>query len=92
MCTAERLTLHGRVGADVIGLCDSSGRGGRCRSGLGAQYPYLLGTHVPIADAAAPDSTLWVLVGVACAAVVLIVPSLVLLFSMYERGRLGTRT
>ncbi|MEW2487291.1 cytochrome d ubiquinol oxidase subunit II [Streptomyces sp. NPDC048411] len=57
-----------------------------------AQYPYLLGTHVSIADAAAPDSTLWVLVGVACAAVVLIVPSLALLFSMYERGRLSTRT
>jgi cytochrome d ubiquinol oxidase subunit II len=56
-----------------------------------AQYPYLLGTHLRIADAAAPTPTLWVLVGVACAAVFLIAPSLAILYILQNRGRLGTR-
>ncbi|MEU8936177.1 cytochrome d ubiquinol oxidase subunit II [Streptomyces sp. NPDC048409] len=51
-----------------------------------AQFPYLLGTHVPLADAAAPDATLAVLVGVACVAGLLIVPSLVLLFRLAARA------
>lgn len=54
-----------------------------------AQYPYLLGTHLTIEQAAAPQPTLWVLVAVACAAALLIVPSLVLLFVLQQRGSLG---
>jgi cytochrome d ubiquinol oxidase subunit II len=53
-----------------------------------AQYPYLLGTHLSISQAAAPGTTMWVLIAVACAALALILPSLVLLFALYERGRL----
>ncbi|MEV5147118.1 cytochrome d ubiquinol oxidase subunit II [Streptomyces sp. NPDC052727] len=55
-------------------------------SGWGvSQYPYLLGTHLPVQDAAAPHATLAVLVGVACAAGILILPSLVLLFRVMGR-------
>ena len=53
-----------------------------------AQYPYLLGTHLPIADAASPLPTLWVLTVVAAAAVVLVLPGFVLLFTLQQRGRL----
>jgi cytochrome d ubiquinol oxidase subunit II len=53
-----------------------------------AQYPYLLGTHLRIADAASPHPTLWVLIGVAGAALLLIAPSLALLLVLFERGRL----
>lgn len=53
-----------------------------------AQYPYLLGTHMSLTQAAAPDSTLWVLVAVACTAAVLIAPSLVALYVLHERDRL----
>jgi cytochrome d ubiquinol oxidase subunit II len=52
-----------------------------------AQYPFLLGTHLRLADAASPRATLWVLIGVACAAALLIVPSLVLLFTLFSRPR-----
>ncbi|SEO04615.1 cytochrome bd-I ubiquinol oxidase subunit 2 apoprotein [Actinacidiphila rubida] len=55
-----------------------------------AQYPYLLGTHLTLDQGAAPRATLWVLVGVAIAAGVLILPSLVVLFRLAGRGRLGT--
>lgn len=55
-----------------------------------AQYPYLLGTHLSIDAAAAPDATLWVQVGVAIAAGVLILPSLVVLFRLAGRGSLDT--
>ncbi|MGW2063199.1 cytochrome d ubiquinol oxidase subunit II [Streptomyces sp. NBC_01724] len=53
-----------------------------------AQYPYLLGTHMSLAQAAAPESTLWVLVAVACTAAVLIAPSLAALYVLHERDRL----
>ncbi|MFJ5111449.1 cytochrome d ubiquinol oxidase subunit II [Streptomyces sp. NPDC088551] len=56
-----------------------------------AQYPYLLGTHLSISAAASPTPTLWVLVGVAGAAVLLIVPSLAFLYVLHNRGRLGAR-
>ncbi|GLX49200.1 cytochrome D ubiquinol oxidase subunit II [Streptomyces hygroscopicus subsp. hygroscopicus] len=56
-------------------------------SGWGvSQYPYMLGTHLSLQDAASPDATLWVLVGVACAAGVVILPSLVLLFRVMDRA------
>ncbi|MFJ5016128.1 cytochrome d ubiquinol oxidase subunit II [Streptomyces griseoluteus] len=51
-----------------------------------AQTPYLLGTHLSITEAAAPDTTLAVVVGVAIVAGLLIVPSLVLLFRLSSRG------
>ncbi|BDH05119.1 cytochrome d ubiquinol oxidase subunit II [Streptomyces seoulensis] len=54
-----------------------------------AQTPYLLGTHLTINEAAAPNSTLAVVVGVAIVAAVLIVPSLVLLFRLSGRGTVG---
>jgi cytochrome bd ubiquinol oxidase subunit II len=53
-----------------------------------AQYPYLLGTHLSIDAAAAPQPTLWALTIVAVAAVLLVVPSLGLLFVLTQRGRL----
>ncbi|QXE33979.1 cytochrome d ubiquinol oxidase subunit II [Streptomyces sp. GMY02] len=57
-----------------------------------AQYPYLLGTHLRIDEAAAPTPTLWVLTGVAVAAGALIAPSLALLYVLQNRGRLETRS
>ncbi|MGX1547815.1 cytochrome d ubiquinol oxidase subunit II [Streptomyces adustus] len=51
-----------------------------------AQYPYLLGTQLSLHDAAAPNATLAVLVGVACVAGLLILPSLVLLFRLAGQG------
>jgi cytochrome d ubiquinol oxidase subunit II len=53
-----------------------------------AQYPYLLGTHLSIATAAAPAPTLVALTVVAAAALVLVVPSMALLFVLQQRGRL----
>ncbi|MFG2266717.1 cytochrome ubiquinol oxidase subunit I [Streptomyces sp. NPDC048720] len=54
-----------------------------------AQYPYLLGTHLTIQQAAAPTATLWVLIAVSFVAVILIVPSLLLLYSLQLRRKLG---
>jgi cytochrome d ubiquinol oxidase subunit II len=56
-----------------------------------AQYPFLLGTHLSINEAAAPGPTLWVLIGVACVVVLLIVPSLTGLYILQNRGRLRPR-
>jgi cytochrome d ubiquinol oxidase subunit II len=53
-----------------------------------AQYPYLLGTHLTIAQSAAPTATLWALTVVAAAALVLVVPAMALLFVLAQRGRL----
>ena len=55
-----------------------------------AQYPYLLGTHLSIGAAAAPTPTLVALTVVAAAALLLVVPSLALLFVLQQRGRLET--
>jgi cytochrome bd ubiquinol oxidase subunit II len=53
-----------------------------------AQYPYLLGTHLAIGEAAAPAPTLVALIVVAALAVVLVVPSMGLLFVLAQRGTL----
>jgi cytochrome bd ubiquinol oxidase subunit II len=53
-----------------------------------AQYPYLLGTHLTIGQAAAPTPTLWALTVVAAAALLLVVPAMALLFVLAQRGRL----
>jgi cytochrome bd ubiquinol oxidase subunit II len=55
-----------------------------------AQYPYLLGTHVRIAEAVAPPATLAGIVAVFVAAAVLVGPSLGLLFWLQQQGRLET--
>jgi cytochrome d ubiquinol oxidase subunit II len=53
-----------------------------------AQYPYMLGTHLTIDQAAAPEATLaWVL-GVFGLAVVTVIPSLLLLYVLDQRGTL----
>jgi cytochrome d ubiquinol oxidase subunit II len=53
-----------------------------------AQYPYLLGTHLPIGDAAAPTPTLWALTVVAAAAAAIVLPATALLFTLQQRSRL----
>ncbi|MCW2568348.1 MAG: cytochrome d ubiquinol oxidase subunit [Mycobacterium sp.] len=53
-----------------------------------AQYPYLLGTHVTIAAAASPRPTLVSVAVVFGVAVVLVVPSLALLYVLAHRGEL----
>jgi cytochrome bd ubiquinol oxidase subunit II len=53
-----------------------------------AQYPYLLGTRMTIADAAAPPATLWTLTIVAAVALLVVVPAMALLFTLAQRGRL----
>jgi cytochrome d ubiquinol oxidase subunit II len=55
-----------------------------------AQYPYLLGTHLRIGEAAAPTATLWALTVVAAAALLVVVPALALLFVLAQRGHLET--
>ena len=55
-----------------------------------AQYPYLLGTHLSIDEAAAPDATLIALTLVAAAALLLVVPATALLFFLHQRGRLDS--
>ncbi|MEU9153579.1 cytochrome d ubiquinol oxidase subunit II [Streptomyces sp. NPDC048417] len=54
-----------------------------------AQYPYLLGTHLTIQQAASPSATLWQLFVVSCVATVLVAPSLLLLYILQLRRRLG---
>jgi cytochrome bd ubiquinol oxidase subunit II len=53
-----------------------------------AQYPYMLGTHLSIDVAAAPSPTLASILVVFGLAAVLVVPSLVLLFFLQQRGAL----
>ena len=53
-----------------------------------AQYPYLLGTHLRIAEAAAPPAALAGIVAVFVVAAVLVGPSLALLFWLQQQGRL----
>jgi cytochrome d ubiquinol oxidase subunit II len=51
-----------------------------------AQYPYLLPGHLKIADAAAPDATLTGVLIVFGVAVVLVLPSIALLFTLAQRS------
>jgi cytochrome d ubiquinol oxidase subunit II len=53
-----------------------------------AQYPYLLVPHTTISEAAAPAATLWSLTVVAALALLIVVPSMVLLFVLAQRGSL----
>ena len=54
-----------------------------------AQYPYLLPETITIDAAASSSATLWALVGVVVAAVVIVVPSFVLLMRLSQGGLLG---
>jgi cytochrome bd ubiquinol oxidase subunit II len=56
-----------------------------------AQYPYLLGTHTDIASAAAPHGTLVALAVILVAAILLVVPSFLLLYVLQQRARLYER-
>jgi cytochrome d ubiquinol oxidase subunit II len=88
VCGVAALVLLPRAAPGVLRLL-AVGAVASVVAGWGvAQYPYLLGTHLPIADAAAPLPTLWVLTLVAAAAVVLVLPGFVLLFTLQQRGRL----
>jgi cytochrome d ubiquinol oxidase subunit II len=53
-----------------------------------AQYPYLLGDHLDVHDAAAPTATMVALAVVAAAALLLVVPSLLWLLVLTHRGHL----
>lgn len=53
-----------------------------------AQYPNLLGTHLPLDAAVAPESTLIAILVVAVVAVLVLAPSLVLLYVLDQRGHL----
>jgi cytochrome d ubiquinol oxidase subunit II len=91
VCGVAALVLLPRAAPGVLRLL-AVGAVAAVVAGWGvAQYPYLLGTHLPIADAAAPLPTLWVLTVVAAAAVVLVLPGFVLLFTLQQRGRLDLR-
>jgi cytochrome d ubiquinol oxidase subunit II len=53
-----------------------------------AQYPYLLGTHLSLAEAAAPRATLAALAVIFTAAVLLCGPSFALLYLLQQEGEL----
>jgi cytochrome d ubiquinol oxidase subunit II len=53
-----------------------------------AQYPYLLGTSARVDVTAAPEASLVAIVVVFVAAAVLVVPSMVLLYLLQQKGRL----
>jgi cytochrome d ubiquinol oxidase subunit II len=53
-----------------------------------AQYPYVLGTRLTVAQAAAPHPTLVAVAVVFGVAMVLCLPSLALLYVLHQRGRL----
>ncbi|TQS42117.1 cytochrome d ubiquinol oxidase subunit II [Cryptosporangium phraense] len=88
LCGVGALVLLGRAAPRVLqGLAVTAA--GTIVAGWGvAQYPYLLGTHVTIAEGAAPSSTLWALTIIATIALLIVVPSLSLLFVLQQRGRL----
>ena len=50
------------------------------------QYPMLLGTHLSVTEAAAPDAVLRPLIAVLGGGALLLVPSLVLLYAMFQSG------
>jgi cytochrome d ubiquinol oxidase subunit II len=53
-----------------------------------AQYPELLGTRLPIGDAAAPHATLWAVLIIAASAALACIPSLAFLYILQQRGQL----
>jgi len=55
---------------------------------LVAQRPYLLPGQLKVAAAAAPDATLWLLIGAAAVGMAVLIPSLFLLYRLTLRGTL----
>jgi cytochrome d ubiquinol oxidase subunit II len=88
LCGGASLLLVRRLDPRLVQAAAVSAVGAIVAGWGVAQYPYLLGTHVTIAEAAAPSSTLTALAVVAGAALVLVVPSVGLLFTLAQRGRL----
>jgi cytochrome d ubiquinol oxidase subunit II len=89
-CGLGALLLVNRAAPRLIQVLAVSAVGAIVAGWGVAQYPYLLGTHLSIAGGAAPTSTLVALTVVAVAAVLLVVPSMALLFVLQQRGRLET--
>ncbi|MFI5958848.1 cytochrome d ubiquinol oxidase subunit II [Cryptosporangium sp. NPDC051539] len=87
-CGLGALLLLGRAAPRLLqGLAVTAA--GMIVAGWGvAQYPYVLGTHLSIGEAAAPPATLWALTIVAAIALAIVVPALGLLFVLQQRGRL----
>ncbi|MET7969476.1 cytochrome d ubiquinol oxidase subunit II [Micromonospora sp. NPDC005305] len=89
-CGLASLTLLHRAVPRLLQAL-AVGAAGTVVAGWGvAQYPYLLGTHLRLDEAAAPDATLASLTLVAAAALLLVVPAMALLFVLHQRGRLDT--
>jgi len=82
------LVLLGRADPRVLRVL-AAGAVASVVAGWGvAQYPYLLGTHLRIAEAAAPEATLWSLVLVLAGGALFLAPSFILLYMLQQRGRL----
>jgi cytochrome d ubiquinol oxidase subunit II len=82
------LTLLGRVSVRRLRVLAVVAVGAVVAGWGVAQYPYVLGTHLRLDDAAAPDATLWSVVVVFGVAAVLVVPSLAWLYVLQQQGRL----
>jgi cytochrome d ubiquinol oxidase subunit II len=80
-------------GAPRFGRAIAAGAVATVVGGWGvAQYPFVLGTHLTIDQAAAPETTLIWVFGIFVAALVICVPSLVFLYALDQRGRLAPRS
>ncbi len=55
------------------------------------QYPWILVDEIEIADAVAPDATLWALIVAFIGAALLVVPSLIWMLKITHQGDLGTQ-
>ena len=87
-CGVTSLALLPRANPRVLQALGVTAAGAIVAGWGVAQYPYLLGTHLRISEAAAPTPTLWALTIVATAALLIIVPAMALLFILQQRGRL----
>jgi cytochrome d ubiquinol oxidase subunit II len=87
-CGVTSLALLPRANPRVLQALGVTAAGAIVAGWGVAQYPYLLGTHLRISEAAAPAPTLWALTIVATAALLIIVPAMALLFILQQRGRL----
>jgi cytochrome d ubiquinol oxidase subunit II len=87
-CGLAALLLLGRLAPRLLQLLAVTAAATIVAGWGVAQYPYLLGTHLSIGAGAAPGATLVALTVVAAAALVLVAPSIALLFVLQQRGRL----
>jgi cytochrome bd ubiquinol oxidase subunit II len=87
-CGAGALALVHHASPNVLRLL-AIGAAGSVIVGWGvAQYPQMLGTHLSIAAASSPRSTMVAVLVVSVAAALLCVPSLALLYALQQRGQL----